>query len=274
MCKDEFVLERAVMLADRISDFDIACLNEAFHFGSSVVRDFVSLVHRHGFHYVVSSHPVPLLSSQVIDSGLLIISKYPIVATDSVRYDDGTSYDALCAKGSVYAKVQIGAGSFVHVFATHLQASYGAVTARDFEVRVRQSTMLHDFIVRSTRGEDWPIFLLGDMNIDSIGEQVEYQTLLRTLAIPGYSMTDTLKNKGHPITIADFRGDEIVENLLTQDSDREHPKSIDYVFIYEPDNRRVVDGYEADVEAFPVNGRLYKQLSDHTAVRCRVSLRA
>jgi sphingomyelin phosphodiesterase len=274
MFKDEYVRERAALLSGRLLEFDIVCLNEAFHFGSSVVRDFTALIKQYDFHYVVSSRPVPLLSKQVIDSGLLIISKYPIIATDSVRYSDGTSYDAFCAKGCLYAKVQVDRNSFVHVFATHLQASYGGVTARDFEVRVNQSKTLRNFIVKMTSADDSPIFLLGDMNIDSIGEQDEYQTLIKTLTIPGYSITDTLRVKGHPVTIADFRGGELVEDVLTQDSDRQHPKSIDYVFIYESDNRTVVDSYEADAEPFPVQGSPYKQLSDHTAVRCRVTLRA
>jgi sphingomyelin phosphodiesterase len=269
--KEEYVAERSRFLAERLAEFDIACFNEAFHFGSDVVSNFVFQMFQNGFKYVVSSRHVPLLSHHVIDSGLLILSKYPIIATDSVVYKEGCSFDRFAAKGAVYAKVQIGTRRFVHVFATHLQASYHVVTPVDFGVRVRQSATLRDFIASKIGTGDSPIFLLGDMNIDATGETTEYQRLMKTLSVDGYELIDTLREKGHPVTMAAGpEGKVPTEALLTQKSDWNRPTSIDYVFIYRKQGSRLE--YDAMIEKFPISNRPYQQLSDHLAVRCAVDL--
>jgi endonuclease/exonuclease/phosphatase family metal-dependent hydrolase len=147
------------------------------------------------------------------------------------------------------------------------------MTDRDFSVRVSQSTELRDFIARMTKNDSSPIFLLGDMNINSIGEEVEYQKLMSTLQISGYSLTDSMKNKGHPVTTAkSLEGGKLAEEGFTQKSDGFQPKSIDYVFIYDSLEKKNIISFDANVEKWTVSGKPYKQLSDHFAVKCTVRL--
>jgi hypothetical protein len=80
---EEYVTEHTRILAGLLSAFDIICLNEAFHFGSTVVPDFLV---KAGFKFVVSCDPIPLNSYKVMDSGLLILSKHPIIERSSIFY--------------------------------------------------------------------------------------------------------------------------------------------------------------------------------------------
>jgi endonuclease/exonuclease/phosphatase family metal-dependent hydrolase len=91
------------------------------------------------------------------------------------------------------------------------------------------------------------------------------------LSIDGYEFVDTLKEKGHPVTIAaSVTEDGPEERVLTQKEDWNRPMSIDYVFVFQ--KRSKIVSYDAQVEPFNVNGKAYRQLSDHLAVRCLVEL--
>jgi endonuclease/exonuclease/phosphatase family metal-dependent hydrolase len=268
--KDEFCAERANLLGDRLNSFDIVCLNEAFQFGSHLVKDFVESMRTKGFPYAVSSKPVSCFSKHVLDSGLLILSKFPIVRTDSITYSKGCSFDAYAAKGCLFAGVSIGDDRLINVFTTHLQASYGNVTDIDFDVRSSQVKELQSFIARYS-DPSIPNFLLGDMNTDSREEGAEYGNMMNGLAIPDWELTDTLKISGHPYTIADWgEGGGPGEKVLTQKSDWNWPKSIDYVFIYQNNERKWIKEYSSEIVKFEVTGKAYRQLSDHYGIRCRV----
>jgi endonuclease/exonuclease/phosphatase family metal-dependent hydrolase len=266
--------DRSLLLLDQIRDYDVVCLNEAFQFGSHIVDTFVNKSEDFGFRYVVSGATVPLLSRKVLDSGVLILSKYPILVTDAVVFEDGCSYDSFAAKGAVYAQIGVGRDRRIHIFASHLQASYRVVTEVDFGVRKSQSrdvkALVAKWAAQSRPGD--PIILLGDMNIDSIGEQEEYTQLMQTLALPGYDLIDTLKSKGHPVTLAasEEGQSEPIERFLTLKEDWGYQQSIDYIFLYEPVNAPVFARYEAETRKFAVSGRVYQQLSDHIGVECFV----
>lgn len=271
--QEEYIQERSQLVINRLKKYDICCLNEAFHFGSSVVKDFVAAMKNEGFKYVVSAHSIPLTAKHIIDSGVLILSKYPIIETASETYEQGCSWDGFAAKGAVYAKIKVASDKHVNVFATHLQASYRIVTDVDYGVRHSQSLHLKSFIERYTAGDDSPIFLLGDMNIDSIGETDEYQNLMKSLSVNGRTLIDTMKEKGHPATIAAVNEQgEPEETTLTQESDQGQPKAIDYVFIYESQNRKSIAAYESNIEKMTIDGKVYQHLSDHYAVECEVTL--
>ena len=271
--KEEYVQERSQLLVERLAEFDIVCLNEAFHFGSNTVREFVERMRGVGFEYVVCADPPTF--KYIIDNGAMILSKYPIVETASAIYKEGCSWDQFGAKGPLFARVQISKDKHVNVFATHLQASYRVVTHVDFGVRSSQAMFLRDFIKQHTAGDNSPIFLLGDMNINAIGEEHEYKNLMNNLEIGGdWELIDTLKEKGHPVTIAESLTADGTpyEEVLTQKSDWGWAKAIDYVFIYKNRKSQGVAAFDAEIEKMAITGKPYKQLSDHFAVRCKVDL--
>lgn len=98
------------------------------------------------------------------DGGLVILSRYPIIAGSSLTYEKSSGSDRLASKGVIYARIQIGPSSddYIHVFNTHMQAhDYG-------ETRLEQIKELITFIqeiVQSDNGKIHPIIVAGDFNV-------------------------------------------------------------------------------------------------------------
>ena len=98
------------------------------------------------------------------DSGLIILSKYPIIEGSAMTYSSSSGSDRLANKGVVYARIQISSseGDYIHVFNTHIQAhDYG-------ETRLAQISELSDFIyeiIKSDKDYIRPILIVGDFNV-------------------------------------------------------------------------------------------------------------
>lgn len=69
------------------------------------------------------SEPPGFTPGAVVDSGLLVLSKYPILYSYFESYDLGILSDSASDKGYIYCKIRIG-DDILHLFVTHLQASY------------------------------------------------------------------------------------------------------------------------------------------------------
>jgi endonuclease/exonuclease/phosphatase family metal-dependent hydrolase len=258
--------ERSQLLLERVADYDVICLNEAFQFGSNIVGNFVKKANVLGFKYVVSGPKVPVFTRKVLDSGVLVLSKYPIIKSNGVVYHQGCGVDSFAAKSGVYAEIAVSSDQRVHVFATHLQASYEVVTEVDYGVRDSQTRELRALIEESVGVPAAPVFLLGDMNINSIGEKGEYLNMTENLSITGYELIDTLKCKDHPVTSVGSidRNPEPDEQNLT--CAWENPESIDYVFLYLPETTQSC--YATEVQEFQVTDKPYCRLSDHLGLEC------
>lgn len=69
------------------------------------------------------SEPPSFFPGPVVDSGLLIMSKYPIISSYFESYNIGILSDSASDKGYIYCKIKVG-DEILHLFSTHLQASY------------------------------------------------------------------------------------------------------------------------------------------------------
>ena len=259
--KIEYVRERARILSERLDEYDVVCLNESFNFGSTVAKEFISTMRKRGFNYFVTIKRIPFFSHWVVDGGIMIMSKYPIVKTDSVLYKDGCSFDKYAAKGCLYAKVQISKSQHINVFATHLQASYNTITSVDLNVRQSQVKQINELMMKNVSSDDAPLFLLGDMNINYYNTK-EYNTMMDGLKIPNHNLVDVLRLNDYKVNTIAVEED----NTLTLDSDKHRPKSIDYIFSYEHKDNNQIAKCTATVLKMPVKGLPYPQLSDHEAV--------
>jgi hypothetical protein len=68
-----------------------------------------------------------LFNESVIDGGLLIISRFPIVESRFHPYKTiAVMSDMLAWKGGLYVKIDMSkiGGDYLHLFTTHTQASY------------------------------------------------------------------------------------------------------------------------------------------------------
>ena len=64
-----------------------------------------------------------MFSPQLVDGGILILSRYPLLDVDRMVYNEGSGADGVSSKGVLYALVKVSPhndGS-IHAFTTHTQ---------------------------------------------------------------------------------------------------------------------------------------------------------
>jgi len=293
---DDFKNERLMEFINHIHKYDIISLQEMFCLGNYRQRVLLAAAREKGFKYYAESVNASWSSAKFIDAGLLILSKYPILETDGYIYRSGNQIDGWAAKQVIYAKIQITGVFFLHLFDTHLQASYFDTheshnKVNDF-ARADQVSEMADFIKKKTQGSPYPVLVTGDFNINSRDpsspyiETAEYKYMMNTLDPSGGRLRDLLKESYggvHPITYGDVyenvEDGKVVltprETVLTHKADHCCGLSIDYVFYGDtPENRveNVLEVVSAKVEEFNVDPAVVKcsQLSDHYAIHTKL----
>lgn len=108
---------------DRIEHYDIVCFQEMFQTLSFRAEDMIAIAIRKGFHYWATSKPISFWGSTPVDSGLLVISRFPILFSKFYSFNIGIFSDSSSDKGYLYCKIDIN-GEILHVFNLHLQASF------------------------------------------------------------------------------------------------------------------------------------------------------
>ena len=104
----------------------------------------------------------------------------------SIRFEAKEGADGLAAKGALHAKIKCSNSTHIHIFATHLQASYTLTpTVSCMAVRHAQMEEVAAFVELHSDG--YPALLAGDFNIDSMLPEVgEYNRLQRLLEARGF----------------------------------------------------------------------------------------
>ncbi len=103
-------------LSDLLDKYDIILLQECFMVQIQTLKNlFPTYWISKGF----------LSGPKLLNSGLVILSKYPIVQVQFYPFENSNPYtsDYLCEKGILVARVYIG-GEYLYVVNTHLQASH------------------------------------------------------------------------------------------------------------------------------------------------------
>eukprot|EP01112_Ceratiomyxa_fruticulosa_P019689 TRINITY_DN649_c0_g1_i2.p1 TRINITY_DN649_c0_g1~~TRINITY_DN649_c0_g1_i2.p1 ORF type:complete len:472 (-),score=50.47 TRINITY_DN649_c0_g1_i2:52-1467(-) len=184
--KSDFKEVRLAAFIDLLkqSDIDVFALQEIFDLANGRQRRLLKAAKELGYQYYTSSvtpqwywsdmfFPVTRSSRRpkLIDAGLLIISRFPIVETDAHIFSEGNQIDAWAAKQVIYAKIQFGPQQFCHVFNTHMQASYfdnhPDVNLLNDRARHLQVIEMGQFISKKTAGSPYPSLITGDFNINS-----------------------------------------------------------------------------------------------------------
>jgi sphingomyelin phosphodiesterase len=125
------------------------------------------------------------------DGGVIIVSRWPIVAQDQRRFGDTCSgSDCQADKGVLYAKIERG-GKLYHLFGSHTQAWPNADGAR---VRAQQFRIMKQFIDSKAIAASEPVLIGGDLNVDRLKFPAEYAQMLQILdadcpPIQGYPHT-------------------------------------------------------------------------------------
>ncbi|KNE55258.1 hypothetical protein AMAG_01171 [Allomyces macrogynus ATCC 38327] len=126
--------------------YDILALQETFSGYSSRVARLEKAAVRQGYLGHVRGPQGTVLHGHLLDAGLLVLSRWPIIESSNWTYSRGVTVDRLAAKGVSYTHhVHPDCENVhLHLFNTHLQASYStapdphqnpSVACRDDQVR-------------------------------------------------------------------------------------------------------------------------------------------
>lgn len=195
-----------------LPNYDIVALQEMFAYGSSRQNKLISYAKQTGLDYNVTSPSKGLLNG-TIDGGLIILSRFPILKHSKITFKKGVYSDRFAAKGALYARVAIDSTHHVHVFTTHLQASYdhnSKITDPDVVARLNQIIAFRHFILQCTadKAPHEPILIMGDLNVNARtnnsngNDSEEYKYMMHILRgenvyIPGLGWSyELLQNYG------------------------------------------------------------------------------
>jgi endonuclease/exonuclease/phosphatase family metal-dependent hydrolase len=119
------------------------------------------------------THEGPDESDLESDGGLLLLSQFPIAATDQTIYRACLGEDCLANKGVLKARIDLPGVTDVDVYLTHLQSpnvqigavpSSGPGSSGTDKVKY-QLTVLSEFVA-ATRNRSIPALIMGDINVD------------------------------------------------------------------------------------------------------------
>ncbi|GJQ12516.1 hypothetical protein GpartN1_g4307.t1 [Galdieria partita] len=255
--------ERLVRFLSHMMHYDIICLQELFTLGSDRWQALTKAARIFGFYY--EAHLQRNLFSwlpKIVDGGVTILSKFPIVATDSIFFKRSSysTIDCIVAKGVLYAKVELPfmEPRYLHLFSTHLQAGDEPLEEM-MRIKLNQLEQAREFIYSKLNSEMKELVVFcGDLNVNGRTSVVdgrdsqEYFKMMQLLSaspsseyskIP-LSWKDVIRDSYqgmHPVTVGDADVDEhghllrTWELQLASKGDRGCRKRLDYI-LFDPRN--------------------------------------
>jgi endonuclease/exonuclease/phosphatase family metal-dependent hydrolase len=157
-----------------LHSFDIICLQEMFGSLNSRKQSLIRAATKAGFFFYIDTSSPGFISKYMVDGGLLILSRFPIISYSFCPFRYGVIADSLAEKGLLYAKILV-KDSFLHLFTTHLQASYFYSGETHFKVscetrmaQINQISYMMSEILKSEYNSCDKILLVGDFNVDAM----------------------------------------------------------------------------------------------------------
>lgn len=150
--------ERAGMISKLLNDFDIVVLNEAFTNKCTLTKD---LIHKH----IIRT---PRTFYKLLDSGLMILSKYPVEDIHFLPFSSLENWDQFSSKGVLKLTVNFGNNIKLDVYGTHLQAGSREL---DHKARLDQVNQVYQFVKNHSQFNIHPIVLCGDLNCGPVIDQ-------------------------------------------------------------------------------------------------------
>lgn len=90
-----------------LNDYDIVCLQEVFRPFQSRKECMIDKARKLGFAFHAADKTPGIFNRFAADSGLLILSRFPIVQQEVVHFPVGLFSDSMARKGVMYAKIKI-----------------------------------------------------------------------------------------------------------------------------------------------------------------------
>ena len=253
---DDYKEERLIDFFEYLPDYDIICFQEIFGAFHDRKKKMIKAAKENGYLYYLSSKSPSFFSKFLIDGGLLLISRFPIIDSKFITYDYGVMSDGMSQKGAIYAKIKI-KDYYLCLFSTHLQASYydsgNSLWNFTIETRTKQTEDLINFIYDTIYNLDKNdlgkcIFIVcGDFNIDAYDYKnarekynlpkvkfTEYEIFKKKLEKLGKCI-DLVENKFHTHPFTFGVNDAEHDQVLTGKEDFNSCQALDYIWEIIPD---------------------------------------
>lgn len=124
---------RLALLLSRLDEFDCLALQELFSglLDSRHRNHVLQAARRAGLHYSVACSRVPTLPAVLLNTGTLLLSRYPIVASARVVFRSRAFYDYFIVnRGASWMRLQLPHGEEVDFFTVHLVPPLEEVAGR------------------------------------------------------------------------------------------------------------------------------------------------
>lgn len=268
-----------------LPSYDLVCLQEVFGLLSSRKARIIAAAKALGYAYSVESPAPGFFASHLIDGGLLILSRYPVLEWEFRSFEFAIFPDTLADKGVLYCKLEV-AGGPLHLFTAHTQSAYETSDMDLFRlyrsVTLRQIEAIANFI-REKRTQTGLIVLVGDLNIDAqasskplVDSSVkdEYTSLMSVLR--DLQPCDVLTEACgvHPATHGRLCDGKPEDTVLTETSAQGKELALDYLFTFNEAKAELgVDRTHTYIDPLLVQGQPFTQISDHAAIRSVLKLK-
>lgn len=265
--------------------YDLVCLQEVFGLLSTRKTRIIAAAKALGYTYSVESPAPGFFASHLIDGGLLILSRYPILEWEFQSFGFAIFPDTLADKGVLYCKLEV-AGSPLHLFTAHTQSAYETRDINLFRlyrsVTLRQIEIIASFI-KEKKAQKGLIVLVGDLNIDAqagnkplidSSAKDEYTSLMSVLR--SLQPRDVLNEVygSHPATHGRLCEGKPEDTVLTEASAQGQELALDYLFTFNEAQAELgVDRTHTCIDPLIVQGQPFTQISDHAAIRSVLKLK-
>jgi endonuclease/exonuclease/phosphatase family metal-dependent hydrolase len=239
--------QRSKAIAERLngSDYHIIVFQEAF---SSKCRNIMSRILLGSFPFQYGPANDVKFSLRT-NSGLWIVSKFPLTQLDQLKFSVSRGFDVVARKGAVLFEGCF-KGSKFQLLATHLQSDDSP------ELRTKQCSEIREHLLNPHYQKDTPQFLCGDFNIDMF-DSAQYIEMLRIL--------DASNGQVNGEMMVTY--DEINNNLAYRPNGKR--RIIDYALVR---NASIIERVERKVHTFLSGiGEGETNLSDHYAMEFSVN---
>jgi endonuclease/exonuclease/phosphatase family metal-dependent hydrolase len=237
--------ERADYIAEQLneSDYDVIVFQEAF---DDKVRQKLSEYLQHCYPYQVGPANEKGFFLRT-NSGVCIVSKYPLKHIGEVQYENCNGVDCFSRKGALMVEIEK-EGKLVQLIGTHLQSGDGKTNSK---VRVKQYRQLEDELLSRYNKEGIPQIICGDFNTKKNGDGY-YETMLSTLMVDDGSLEGKQQ----------FTYDGSLNDMI---KDKSEVSLLDYIFLR--NNNVHYQSVVRTVKSFTANWHETKRdLSDHFAL--------
>lgn len=172
--------ERLADFIKILDNFDVICLQEMFSSFCNRKQELIKYANKSGLFFYCEPPCPSFFSKYLVDSGLILLSRFPITEKEFCPYTYNILSDSLGQKGILYVKVKVGDTNLC-LFSTHMQASYFDCSENQWNLAIQTRTDHTDELISyvskviqkkfNTEGEGivhtHKFLILGDFNIDA-----------------------------------------------------------------------------------------------------------